>query len=155
MIGLSSPRSTCSQVHPDPFRYSYVQYSLLRHDYVYLAALENLHIESGCPLDLLAMPVLHKSLRGIKLSHGNARRLATRLPHQFSIASKYTKLNLFSLPNVDSFMLWAAFTLSFFGFLRSSEFTCNGNFDPQSHLARTDISFHPNILHPTSFDTAI
>ena len=47
------PRSTCSQVHPDPFCYSSVQYSLLRHDYVYLAALDNLHIESGCPPDLL------------------------------------------------------------------------------------------------------
>ena len=49
-------------------------------------------------------------------------------------------------------MLWAAFSLAYFGFLRSSEFTCNGNFNPESHLARTDISFHPNILHPTSFD---
>ena len=71
------PCSTCSQVHPDPFRYSSVQYRLLRLDYAYLAALDNLHIESGCLLDILAMPVLHKSLRGIKLSHGNARRLAT------------------------------------------------------------------------------
>ena len=69
--------------------YSSVQYSLLRHDYVYLAALDNLHIESGCPLDL------HKSLRGIKRFLGNARRLATRSPHQFSIACKYTKLQPF------------------------------------------------------------
>ena len=98
------------------------------------------------------MPVLQKSLREIKLSHGTARRLATRSPHRFSIAS-ILSYNLFSLSNVDS--LWATFTLAFFGFLRSSESTCSGNFDPQSHLARTDISCHPNILHPTSFDTAI
>ena len=75
------PCSTCSQVHPDPFCYSSVQYRLLRHDYVYLAALDNLHIESGCLLNILAMPVLHKSLREIKLSHGNAGRLATWSPH--------------------------------------------------------------------------
>ena len=41
---------------------------------VYLAAINNLHIEFGCPLDLSAMPVLHKTLRGIKLSHGTAKK---------------------------------------------------------------------------------
>ena len=121
---------------------------------VYLAAINNLHIEFGCPLDLSAMPVLHKTLRGIKLSHGTAKK--ARYPITSSVLHRiHSKLQPFQSPDVDSSMLWAAFTLAFFGFLRSSEFTCNGNFDPQSHLARSDISFHPNILHPISFDVVI
>ena len=42
-----------------------------------------------------------------------------------------------------------------FGFLRSSEFTCNGPFDLQSHLTKSDISFQPNIFHPKSFVVVI
>ena len=40
-------------------------------------------------------------------------------------------------------MLWSAFTLAFFGFLRSSEFTSpsSTHFNPLVHLARLDISF--------------
>ena len=45
-------------------------------------------------------------------------------------------------------MLWAAFTLAFSGFLRSSEFTCNVKFDPHIHLSRADINFIPNIFSP-------
>lgn len=37
---------------------------------------------------------------------------------------------------------------SFFGFLRSSEFTCNGEVDPHIHLSRADINFKPNIFSP-------
>ena len=40
-------------------------------------------------------------------------------------------------------MLWSTFTLAFFGFLHSSEFTSpsSTHFNPQVHLARSDISF--------------
>ena len=51
--------------------------------------------------------------------------------------------------NVDHIMLWAAFTLAIFGFLRASEFTCNSSsFDPTVHLCLRNITFIPNIESP-------
>ena len=38
-------------------------------------------------------------------------------------------------------MFWAACSLAFFGFLRASEFTCSGSFDPLVHLWISDVSF--------------
>ena len=51
--------------------------------------------------------------------------------------------------NLDHVILWAAFTLAFFGFLRASEFTCNGPFDPDVHLSPQDITLVPNTLAPS------
>ena len=100
------------------------------------------------------MPLLHKTLRGIKSHLGIAKR--SRYPITVSVLhSIYKKLNPFCSLDTDSSMLWASFTLAFFGFLRSSEFTCNGKFDIQIHLSRSDISFYPNIFHPTSFEIVI
>ena len=51
--------------------------------------------------------------------------------------------------NVDHVMLWAAFTLAVFGFLRASELTCNSSsFDPTVHLCLRDVTFIPNIESP-------
>ena len=37
-------------------------------------------------------------------------------------------------------MFWAACSLAFFRFLRVSEFTCSGSFDPLVHLSFSDVS---------------
>ena len=66
----------------------------------------------------------------------------------------YSKLQPFHSQVVDS-TLWAAFTLAFFSFLRSSEFTCNGKFDPHNHLSRSDIIFNPNIFNPNFLEIII
>ena len=52
-------------------------------------------------------------------------------------------------------MLWTAFTLAFFGFLRCSEFTCSGTFDITSHMSRSDITFQPSIFRPSSLEVTI
>ena len=49
-------------------------------------------------------------------------------------------------------MLWAAFTLAFFGFLRVSEFTYS---NAQSFLAVNDIAFIPSITTPDSIQVHI
>ena len=52
--------------------------------------------------------------------------------------------------NPDNVMPWAASCLGFFGFLRASEFTVNGPFDPTLHLKTTDIQVDPP-TNPQSF----
>ena len=116
-----------------------------------MAAVRNLHIEFGimkswileCSFlspGLCIHTFLYKTLRGIKSSLGISKR--ARYPITISILSEiYAKLKPLHSFDVDSSMLWAAFTLAFSGFLQSSEFTCNGRFDFQSHLTRSDVSF--------------
>ena len=121
---------------------------------VYLAVVKNLHTEFGCSLDLTSMSLLYKTLRGIKSCLGVSKR--SRYPINVSVLrSIYAKLKPFHSLDVNSSMLWASFTLAFFGFLRSSEFTCNGQFDIQTHLSRSDITFKPTLLIPTSFEILI
>ena len=52
-------------------------------------------------------------------------------------------------------MLWASFTLAFYGFLRCSELTCNGPFDRNVHLTRADVTFVPDIDHPQRMEVHI
>ena len=100
------------------------------------------------------MPFLCKMLRGIKSSLGATKWV--RYPITISILHNiHTTLKPFHSNDPDSSILWAAFTLAFFGFLRSSKFTCNVSFDVQSHLTRSDISFQPNLANPSSFEIAI
>ena len=115
---------------------------------LYLVAVQDLHRELNFPLQLTEMHRLQKVLTGIKRLTPTKRR--DRFPITLTVLHSihsYLKPKFFH--NLNHVMLWAVFTLAFFGFLRSSEFTCNGSFDPSVHLTCNDITLLPNSHSPS------
>ena len=55
------------------------------------------------------------------------------------------------LEHINNTMLWAASTITFFGFCRYGEVTvqCESKFDPQTHLCFSDIAVD-NALSPNT-----
>ena len=88
-------------------------------------------------------PLLRLLLQGIKRTIGLSSR--RRLPITMSVMRqlKGALADNLQIASQDKLMLWSAFTLAFFGFLRSSEFTSPSptHFNPLVHLACSDISF--------------
>ena len=118
-----------------------VQYRTVK---LYLAAIANFYVEQGMPLRTDNMFQLHRILKGIKRTSTPQQR--TRRPITIQILSEISDLlrPAFS-EELNTVMLWAAFTLAFFGFLRVSEFTCSSS---KSFLAVKDVVFVPNIQNP-------
>ena len=108
-----------------------------------MAGIRFAHIENSLPDPFQDAPLLHLLLRGIKRSIGISSR--RRLPITMVLLRRI-KTELARAPDItpqDKLMLWSAFTLAFYGFLRSSEFTSPSStrFNPLVHLSRSDISF--------------
>jgi len=91
---------------------------------VYLAGIRLEYIERGLP-DPTQDKLLHLVCTGIKRSQGDKRR--TCLPIIISILcllkTQLRQQTSFSL--LEKYLLWVAFTLVFYGFLRASEFSTN------------------------------
>ncbi|XP_020612894.1 uncharacterized protein LOC110051215 [Orbicella faveolata] len=111
---------------------------------LYMASIRFVHIENNLPDPFQDTPLLHLLLRGIKCSVGLSSKCC--LPITMSLLWKL-KTELAQAPDIlpcDKLMLWSAFTLAFFAFLRSSEFTLpsTSHFNALSHLSGNDISFN-------------
>ena len=113
---------------------------------VYLAAVRQLHVQRGLRMPSGDhMPRLAQVLRGIKIrtaSEGGQGSRQPRLPITpetlRQIKATWEKDHI----NNDKVMLWAAFTLCFFSFMRSGELCCtsSGTFDQSRDLTPHDIS---------------
>ena len=108
-----------------------------------MAGIRYAHIENSLPDSFQDAPLLHLLLHGIKRSVGLSSQRC--LPITMTLL-RQLKGELSNAPDIspqDKLMLWSAFNLAFYGFLRSSEFTSPSTtqFNPLVHLCLTDVSF--------------
>ena len=122
-----------------------VKHSTIR---LYLAAVRNLHISCGYGDPLQGKLLLKKVLRGILRFQGRSRIL--RQPVTPGVLLAIRPILRSWLGERDFSMIWAAFTLAFFCFLRCSEFTCPGvsKFRPLFDLSANCVSFSPSLASP-------
>ncbi|XP_070539472.1 uncharacterized protein [Ptychodera flava] len=114
---------------------------------VYLAAIIRLHTEMGFEDDISNHIQLQRTMQGIHRSLGDQKR--TRLPITIDILVRLKEALRAhaSLCDYDKLMLWSAFTMAFFGFLRVSEFTAPGShdFDKTRTLLARDVTISEDL----------
>ena len=120
-----------------------------------MAAVRHLQITNGLPDPALAsFSRLNYALRGLRRDRVS-RPTHTRLPITSDILWKVYELWSNQAQDFDRTMLWAAFCLGYFGFMRSGEFTCpsqaayspdmlsHGDVSIDSHSCPTYMTVYP------------
>ena len=102
----------------------------------YLSAVRFLHVSNGYPNPLPDCERLKLVVRALKRISGPRREPA---PVTLTILRAVCRGINFS--EYNDVLLWAMICVGFFGFLRVSEFTTEGAFDPLHDLCREDLSF--------------
>ena len=118
----------------------------------YLSACRYYQIAAGFPdPSFSSFPQLAYVLKGVRRSSSSPRR--HRLPVTPAMLEAILAAWSRAPFTFDQTMLWAAFCLAFFAFLRAGEFTCPSiqSFDPSSMLSADDIGIdsHSNPRHMT------
>nr|XP_006821276.1 PREDICTED: uncharacterized protein LOC102807582 [Saccoglossus kowalevskii] len=115
---------------------------------VYLAAIIRAHIEAGFTSSIRDDLLLHFTMQGIKRHHGVPNRVKLPITIALMRMLKNTVANHPTICDHDKAMLWSAFTLAFFGFLRVSEFVAptSMTFDPQRTLLTADITCNTDLV---------
>jgi len=108
----------------------------------------NLLISCGHGDPLQGRLLLKKVLRGILRFQGQSRILRQPVTPRVLLSIRPFLQGWLGVK--DFLMVWAAFTLAFFGFLRCSEFTYQGvtNYRSQFDLSTDAVSFYPSLANP-------
>ena len=120
---------------------------------VYLAAIRQLHLREGqVAPDTGAMARLQQVLRGIKIAQSITRQPFQRKPISPDIKRAWEQSGL----SQDRTMLWAAFLLCFFGFMRSGELCTHeeNNGEGAVELAFHDVAVD-NLANPTEIQVRL
>ena len=103
---------------------------------VYLAAVRSLHIHEGYSDPLTDCLRLRRAMKAVLNDAGAPTQ---KLPITYDILWRIGNI---MAERFNDNMLWAVFTLAYFGLLRAAECTvATPSFDPRIHLQLTDISF--------------
>lgn len=106
----------------------------------YLSSVRYLHIIRGYRNPCSDFERLRLLMRALKKRSGKPRQRSPVTPVMLRAIASKLDFNCY-----NDLLFWCATCLGFFGFLRISEFTVEGSFDPEFDLSIDDVSLLPHV----------